>query len=80
MENALSPCVCQYVVYHHMMYHVSASQLATFLVSICFHINDASTQHVYKRTFAYEKFVLDRVQNQQNKPNKKQQNQKKIEQ
>ena len=25
--NALSPCVCQYVVYHDMMSHVFASQL-----------------------------------------------------
>ena len=34
------------------------------LVSICFHITDASTQHVYKHTFVYKHLVLDKNQKQ----------------
>ena len=64
MENTLSPCVCQYVVYHDMMSHVFASQLG-LLVSICFHITDASTQHVYKHTFVHKPYCF------RYKPNKK---------
>ena len=59
--------VCQYVVYHDMMSHVFASQLG-LLVSICFHITDASTQHVYKHTFVHKTYCF------RYKPNKKQTN------
>ena len=34
------------------------------LVSICFHITDASTQHVYKHTIVYKHFVLDKNKKQ----------------
>ena len=56
MENALRPCVCQYVVYHDMVSHVSASQLG-FLSQSAF-ISLMPQHNMFINTLLFKTFCL----------------------